>query len=178
MIQTERLNIYPVTDGQMREIIDAQTVPELKAAYQEMLSGCLAYPEQRQWYALWNMELRQEYPTVVGNLSFKGLGADGAVEIGYGTNEGYECRGYMTEAVTALTAWALEQPGVTAVEAEARRTTSLPCGCWRKQASSPPGRREPRAPGLSGKTGLTGKEKFRARLPDPKFNLIRTEREA
>ena len=119
MIQTERLNIYPVTDGQMREIIDAQTVPELKAAYQEMLSGCLACPEQRQWYALWNMELRQGDHAVVGNLSFKGLGADGAVEIGYGTNEGFECRGYMTEAVTALTAWALEQPGVIAVEAEA-----------------------------------------------------------
>ena len=117
-IKTDRLNIYPVSDEEMRNIIAAQTIPELKAAYEEMLSGCLAEPEKRIWYALWNIELNDGSETVVGNLSFKGLGADGVLEIGYGTNDGFEGRGYMTEAVTAVAKWAAAQDGVKLIEAE------------------------------------------------------------
>ncbi|MFF2505003.1 GNAT family N-acetyltransferase [Streptomyces sp. NPDC058067] len=42
---------------------------------------------------------------------------DGRVEIGYDLTEGARGRGYATEAVTAIAAWALSQPGVTAVTA-------------------------------------------------------------
>ena len=117
MIKTKRLTIYPASDDEMRDIISTEPVPELKAAYGEMLAGCAAHPDAREWYAIWNVELAGE-GTVVGNLSFKGLGADGAVEIGYGTNAGYECRGYMTEAVSAVARWAAAQNGVTRIEAE------------------------------------------------------------
>ena len=117
-IKTERLNIYPVSDEEMRNIIAAQTIPELKAAYEEMLGGCIANPEKRIWYALWNIELNDESKTVVGNLSFKGLDTDGVLEIGYGTNDGFEGRGYMTEAVTAVVKWAAAQDGVKLIEAE------------------------------------------------------------
>lgn len=117
-IKTDRLNIYPVSDEEMAQIIAAQTVPELKAAYEEMLGGCLAEPEKRIWYALWNIELNDGSKTVVGNLSFKGLGDDGVLEIGYGTNDGFEGRGYMTEAVTAVAKWAAAQDGVKLIEAE------------------------------------------------------------
>ena len=117
-IKTDRLNIYPVSDEEMKKIIVAQTIPELKAAYEEMLSGCLAEPEKRIWYALWNIELNDESETVVGNLSFKGLGDDGVLEIGYGTSDGFEGCGYMTEAVTAVAKWAAAQDGVKLIEAE------------------------------------------------------------
>lgn len=117
-IKTDRLNIYPVSDEEMRNIIAAQTIPELKAAYEEMLGGCLAHHEKRIWYTLWNIELNDGSETVVGNLSFKGLGDDGVLEIGYGTNDGFEGRGYMTEAVTAVVKWAVEQDGVKLIEAE------------------------------------------------------------
>ena len=53
------------------------------------------------------------------SLSFKGIDDKGIVEIGYGINEGYGNRGYMTEAVRAIVKWASEQPNVNHIEAEA-----------------------------------------------------------
>jgi len=47
-----------------------------------------------------------------------GLNDKGTVEIGYGINPGYEGKGLMTEAVTAVVNWAAEQPGVLSIEAE------------------------------------------------------------
>ena len=55
MIKTERLDIYPASDEQMEDLIAEQTVPELKAAYQEMLDGCTAHPDSRVWYVVWVM---------------------------------------------------------------------------------------------------------------------------
>ena len=118
IIRTKRLNIYPASNEQMECLIANQTVPELKAAYKEMLDGCLSHPNQREWYAVWNIELNDESKTVVGNLSFKGLGADGILEIGYGMNGGYEGKGFMTEAVSAVVKWAVAQKGVKLIEAE------------------------------------------------------------
>ncbi|MEU6660485.1 GNAT family N-acetyltransferase [Streptomyces sp. NPDC046821] len=55
----------------------------------------------------------------VGGIGFHSPpGGDGRVEIGYDLAEGARGRGYMTEAVTAIAAWALSQPGVTAVTAK------------------------------------------------------------
>ena len=102
----------------MEKLIAEQTVPELADAYKQMLDGCTEHPDKREWYAIWNIELNDESKTEVGNLSFMGLGEDGVVEIGYGTNEGFEGRGYMTEAVSAVVQWAAAQPDVRRIEAE------------------------------------------------------------
>jgi RimJ/RimL family protein N-acetyltransferase len=45
-------------------------------------------------------------------------GPSGAVEMGYSIVPGRRRRGYATEAAVALAGWALDQPGVMAVEAE------------------------------------------------------------
>jgi ribosomal-protein-alanine N-acetyltransferase len=56
--------------------------------------------------------------TVVGSSGFRGLpDADGELEIGYGIHPDYRNRGYATEAVRALVAWGLSQPGVALVRA-------------------------------------------------------------
>ena len=120
MLKTKRLNIYPASDEQMEALIAEERTPELKAAYREMLDGCLAHPEARLWYVIWIIALNDAAGTAVGNLSFKGLDEDGAVELGYGTNPGFEGRGYMTEAVSAVVQWAEMQPCVRRIEAEAR----------------------------------------------------------
>lgn len=39
MIKTERLNIFPLSDREMQEIIKNETNEVLKAAYLEMLAG-------------------------------------------------------------------------------------------------------------------------------------------
>ena len=116
MIETKRLRIYPAAREQMEAFIAAETDTELKKAYTEMLEGCLRHPEQWQWYAMWMIELRDG--THIGDLCFKGLGANGVVEIGYGIFEEYQGQGCATEAVDAAVNWALQQPLVIRVEAE------------------------------------------------------------
>ena len=116
MIETKRLKIYAASKEQMEAWIAAQSVDVLKAAYTEMLDGCLAHPDQWEWYAIRMIELKDG--THIGELCFKGLSKDGSAEIGYGIAEDYQGCGYATEAVSALVDWALHQPGVTCVTAE------------------------------------------------------------
>lgn len=116
MITTERLTIYPASREQMAACIAAEKDPELQKAYKEMLAGCLTHPDQWAWYAMWMIELRDGER--IGDLCFKGLGPDGAVEIGYGILEACQGQGYAAEAVDAAVQWALRQPGVSRVEAE------------------------------------------------------------
>ena len=100
----------------MEEFIAAQSIDVLKAAYTDMLDGCLAHPNQWEWYAIWVIELKDG--THVGELCFKGLSENGIAEIGYGINEAQQGYGYATEAVSALVDWALNQPRVLCVLAE------------------------------------------------------------
>lgn len=115
-IETGRLMIRTASREEMLETIESQGDDILKKAYQEMLQGCLDHPEQWEWYAIWIIERKDG--SQVGDLSFKGLNEDGSVEIGYGINETEQGQGYATEAVSAAVIWALQQPGVTRVEAE------------------------------------------------------------
>ena len=116
MIETERLKLYPASKEQMEVFIESQTVDVLKVAYTEMLNGCLDHSEQWDWYAIWMIELKDG--THIGELCFKGLSPDGTAEIGYGINDDYQGYGYATEAVKAVSEWALRQPIVTSLEAE------------------------------------------------------------
>ena len=116
MIETKRLKIYPASREQMEACIAAETDAELKKAYTEMPEGCLKHPDQWHWYAMWMIELRDG--THIGDLCFKGLGTNGTTEIGYGILEEYQGQGYATEAVDATVNQALQQPGVTRMEAE------------------------------------------------------------
>ena len=122
MVTTERMNIYPISIEKLKEIAQQEKNEILKIAYQEMLNGCLDYPENFIWYTLWFMELKDSENEIVGNLSFKGIDDKGIVEIGYGINEGYENKGYMTEAVTAMAKWASLQPNVNKIESEAEES--------------------------------------------------------
>ena len=117
-VETERMYLYSLSDEEMRLVIEKESDPEMKQAYTEMLEGSLSNPDKRIWYAIWNMELKDESGIIVGDLCFKGLGDDGVVEIGYGLKEEYRHYGYMTEAVKAITEWTLSQDGVKQVEAE------------------------------------------------------------
>ncbi len=117
-IVTARLLLYPIRDEDMQLLIEQEKDAALKQAYSEMLQGCIDEPEKRIWHILWFIELKNKKGTIIGDLSFKGLGADGMVELGYGLREGYCGNGYMTEAVKAITEWAVSQEGVSSVEAE------------------------------------------------------------
>ena len=100
----------------MELFIAEQTIDVLKTAYSEMLDGCLSNPDQWEWYAIWMIELNDG--THIGELCFKGITEEGSTEIGYGIAEKYQGSGYATEAVTALTDWALMQPCIKRIIAE------------------------------------------------------------
>lgn len=118
-METRRLIIEPMTTEETDKMISQYKIsdPELSQAYEEMLTGCLAYPEQYLWYVPWKICLI-ESGTFVGDICFKGLPESGQPEIGYGILEAYQRNGYATEAVSAMCQWAFMQEGVEAVEAE------------------------------------------------------------
>jgi ribosomal-protein-alanine N-acetyltransferase len=63
--------------------------------------------------------VRREDRLAVGSMGFKSPpDATGAVEIGYAVNRSLWGRGYATETVEAIVAWALTQPEVRRVTAE------------------------------------------------------------
>ena len=116
MIETKRLRIYVASQNEMEQFIESQIIDVLKLAYTEMLNGSLNNPNQWEWYAIWMIELKDG--THIGELCFKGLDPKGIAEIGYGISEKYQNNGYATEAVKAVLEWALNNPNVTAIEAE------------------------------------------------------------
>ena len=116
MIETNRLQIYAATKEQMEQFIKVQTVEALRAAYTEMLEGCLQNPAEWEWYAIWMIELKDG--THIGESCFKGLSENGIAEIGYGILDEYQNQGYATEAVEAILEWAFQDSRVTAIEAE------------------------------------------------------------
>ena len=117
-VETERMYLYSLSNEEMRLVIEKESDLEMKQAYAEMLEGSLSNPDKRIWYAIWNMELKDESGIIVGDFCFKGLSDDGVIEIGYGLKEEYRHHGYMTEAVKVITEWALSQDGIKQVEAE------------------------------------------------------------
>ncbi len=74
-------------------------------------------PSAHSWYTYWLIQLQA--PAIgVGLIGFKGA-PDGRceAEIGYNMAPAYRCRGYMSEAVQAMMAWAWAQPGCDAIRA-------------------------------------------------------------
>lgn len=116
MLETKRLRIRLASDDEMRELIKNEPDAGLKQAYGEMLELSIKNPESRKWYAVWFIELPNGVR--VGDLCFKGLLANGEVEIGYGILPEFCGRGYASEAVKAAVKWALNEPGVKCISAE------------------------------------------------------------
>jgi ribosomal-protein-alanine N-acetyltransferase len=73
-------------------------------------------PEEMHW---WNwLVVERETGEAVGSVAFGGpANVEGAVLVGYAIYSDYEGRGYATEAVKAMVAWAFAQPGVREVRA-------------------------------------------------------------
>ena len=116
MMETKRIRIYPASREQMEKAIAAETDGDTRKAYNEMLEGCLAHPDQWEWYAMWMIEKTDG--THIGDLCFKGIEAGRNPEIGYGILEEYRGQGFATEAVKLALLWAFRHSDVNAVEAE------------------------------------------------------------
>ncbi len=139
LLRTERLELVPITLAMVEAIMlgrrdDAEALvharmPErwpnrelIERAFTASLDAIRAQPDVRLWGD--RVMIARGAPgehaeaRVVGSVVFHGQpGDEGIAEIAYGVEEASQGQGFATEAVEASVRWALEQPGVVAVQA-------------------------------------------------------------
>ena len=98
--------------------------PTLEGIEQDFMQIGSADPRQLPWLGWYWVASSDEVmsSTLIGLGGFKGTPDDGVVEIGYAVLAEFWGQGYATEAVIALTRWALTQDGVTKVIATCQDT--------------------------------------------------------
>jgi len=134
ILETSRLTIVPLTYDLLKLYLEPghvlerslglrtgfRTIPPVlvDALQKSILPKVAANPQDFLFLSIWTI-ISKEDGIMVGDLCFKGTpNQDGEVELGYGTYETLQGRGYMTEAVGAVTNWALNQKAIKAVLAE------------------------------------------------------------
>lgn len=137
MIETDRLLIKPLTYSQLAKYIQAdhsletelnlsetsRTIPpELKEALEQTILPNVANENKNYLYStLWTVISKADNK-MVGDLCFVGEpNANGEVEIGYGTYDEFQKRGFMTEAVGGMIEWAKQQQKVKAIIASTEK---------------------------------------------------------
>lgn len=137
MLETNRLLLRPLSLNQLIMYIqndhtledalglqhcDRVISPDLKEALEEtILPNVVDTSKRIHFCTLWTIILKEE-KRMVGDLCFVGEPDDqGRAELGYGTYEEHQGKGYMTEAVGAIVQWALAQSGVQSVVASTEK---------------------------------------------------------
>src|SRR5690606_13683759 len=134
VLETERLLIKPLSYAQLLLYVKldnslennlglqhySRSLPdELKEAMEQLILPQVAIlPESILFSTLWTL-IDKKNKLMVGDFCFKEEpNAPGEVEIGYGTYEAFQGNGFMTEAVRAISHWALSQAEVQTIIAE------------------------------------------------------------
>jgi len=140
-IQTERLDLVPLNDIQLRQYLEQPDLLERELGMQisreivtadvqraiRMKLSKMAHVEKDQfvWYTYWLLVIRF-VPFGAGLIGFKGFpNQNGEVEIGYGIDKGYQNKGYTTEAAQAMIAWAFEEPSCRSITAQNTKKWNL-----------------------------------------------------
>ncbi|KGR77105.1 GNAT family N-acetyltransferase [Ureibacillus sinduriensis] len=115
MLETDRLKIIPCTEETV-QIANHQNYnngPQITTYLQELTID----PSLLYW-GCW-MVVRKSDDRVIGDIGFKGKpDKNHTVEVGYGFLEEFWNKGYATEAVGALIAWAFNTARVEKIKAE------------------------------------------------------------
>jgi len=138
MWETNRLILKPLNYAQLVKYIKAdlslenelhlkeskRTISdELKEALEQTILPGVADTSKNYLYStLWTIISKADN-MMVGDLCIVGEpNTAGEIEIGYGTYEAYQGRGFMTEAVEGIIQWAETQPHVKAVVASTEKS--------------------------------------------------------
>ncbi|WP_423128450.1 GNAT family N-acetyltransferase [Gaoshiqia sp. Z1-71] len=107
--------------------------PELKDALEQTIIPNVADRTKNYLYStLWTVISKNDNQ-MVGDLCIMGEpNAEGEIEIGYGTYADFRNKGFMTEAVGAIIAWATAQPGVRSVTASTEKNNLASFSVLRK----------------------------------------------
>jgi len=136
VLETERLSIFPLSKTEMQLYIQKENTlekilglergnrvitPELTDALKHSIIPAIENGTSLiEFVTLWTIISRKEN-IMVGDLCFKGdPGPKKEIEIGYGTYPEYRGKGFMSEAIIAITDWALSRVDVKLVLAETK----------------------------------------------------------
>jgi predicted acetyltransferase len=133
MIETDRLHIVPLKVYQLKLLVEDLPSLErelnckycaepLEGEFLEIVKCQIEVTEKDEanylYHSFW-LVVRKADRVVVGSACFKGIpNDDHEVEIGYGLGKNFEHKGYMTETIQVMCAWALEQENISHVIAE------------------------------------------------------------
>lgn len=140
MIETERLILRPLTydqlvkytkgDNSLEEELNlnetSRTIsPELKEALEETILPNVANNTKNYLYStLWTAISKTENK-MIGDLCIVGEpNADGEIEIGYGTYDEFQGKGFMTEIVGGIIEWTKMQQIVKSITASTDKTNT------------------------------------------------------
>lgn len=140
MIETERLILKPLTydqlvkytkcDNSLEEELKlnktSRTIsPELKEAFEKTILPNVADKNKNYLYStLWTAISKLENK-MVGDLCIVGEpNTDGEIEIGYGTYDEFQGKGFMTEIVGGIIEWAKTQSKVKSVIASTNKNNT------------------------------------------------------
>jgi RimJ/RimL family protein N-acetyltransferase len=127
-IETDRLCLRQLQVEEGRELLQGRADPERPWMSGYPIQGTLIAVEavvravdsgaQPGAFGVYQL-VRSADGQVIGDIGFHGPpDRHGSVTVGYGLAAGARGHGYATEALRALVAWALAQPGVVRVEAD------------------------------------------------------------
>jgi hypothetical protein len=134
MIETNRLNIKPLTGDQLKKYADSPNelafdlglVPSQvlmgeevkKAINNDLLPNVTDATKDPLFYTMW-LVIEKNSNTIVGGICFHGEPDENKeVEIGYGIDEPFQNRGYMSETIAGLTHWITDYKKVKVIKAE------------------------------------------------------------
>ncbi len=140
MIETERLILCPLNYAQLLKYIKCdgsletelkinkssrQISSELKEAFEQTILPNVADPNKDYLYStLWTAIAKIENQ-MIGDLCIVGEPNDaGEIEIGYGTYDEFQNKGYMTEIVGGIIQWAKTQRKVKAIIASTEKANA------------------------------------------------------
>ncbi|MEH6535957.1 MAG: GNAT family protein [Psychroserpens sp.] len=140
MIETERLILKPLTYEQLVKYIKcdnsleielklnetSRTISsELKEAFEQTILPNVADKSKNYLYSTLWTAISKIDNKMVGDLCIVGEpNADGEIEIGYGTYDEFQNKGFMTEIVSGMIEWAKNQPEIKAIVASTDKTNT------------------------------------------------------
>ncbi len=137
LLETEKLLLKPLNYGQLIKYINCDISlytdlqlnatnrsisAELKEALEQTIVPNVTNTVKNYLFnTLWTIIAKAENK-MVGDICFVGEpDEEGKVEIGYGTYEAFQGKGFMKEAVGAIVKWAFEQPAVKLIAASTNK---------------------------------------------------------
>jgi len=137
MIKTERLILKPLTYNQLLKYIKAdnsleaelnlnetsRTIsPELKEALEQTILPSVADTTKDYLYSTLWTAISKDDNKMVGDICIVGEpNSDGEIEIGYGTYDEFQKKGFMTEAVSGIIEWAKTRTKVFSILASTEK---------------------------------------------------------